>query len=391
MGWIEDFVEHTKHGEAPPKVMYWVAVSTIAGALRRKVWIDEFIFQWTPNFYILVIGPPGVLKKSTSTNLGMRLLRRVEGIDFGPDSITWQQLITHMADARKVYKIGERDFEASCVTIELSEFGTLFDPSDRAMVDNMTELFDSKLKPFKKETKTSGFDEILNPWLNIIACASPGWMDDNFSDKFVRSGFASRVVYVHCGAKETGRTAHPSRKMKSKKTMQQQEEELYERLAEIAEYAGEYKLTEEAYQWSEKWYDKFRDFLENECNEDEMSLFSRRQAILMKLAMVISASKGKFPVIDVEELVEAETALNSVQGDIQQVFGNVGQSNSSKLAKNIIDVLVREGEQTKKVLYKKHFFRTVSIGQFNEALDSVKAGGLVKEFGNINDPLLRVV
>lgn len=397
MGWLEDFVEHTKYGETPPKVMYWVGVSTIAGALRRKVWIDEFTFQWTPNFYMLLVGPPGRLKKSTSIDLGSRLLARIEGIDFGPDAITWEQLITHMADSRQTYKVNERDFEASCVTVNLSEFGTLFDPGNRPMVDALTELFDAKLKTFRKETKTNGHDEVVNPFLNMFACTTEGWLEDNFSTKYIRSGFSSRVIFIHCD--ETGRAAHPARKMAkmlglsildAKAKLAEEETGLVERLEEIAEYSGEYKLTEEAYEWSEKWYEEFRDFLEQKCNEDEMSLYSRKQSNLMKLAMVISASKGKFPEIDVDELREAAEKLDSVNEDVMRVFGNVGQSPVSKLAKDIVGILKREGEQKKRVLYRKHFFRTVGVSQFGEAVDSVKASGLVIEVGNLNDSILKV-
>lgn len=391
MGWLEDFVEHTKHGEAPAKVMYWVGVSTIAGALRRKVWIDEYNFQWTPNFYLLLVGDPGVLKKSTSTGLGMRILKQVPGIDFGPQSVTWEQLITHMAGSAQVYEVGGKEFEASCVTCELSEFGTLFDPSNRQLVDAMTDIFDAKLHTFRKETKTNGCDDVVNPWLNICACTTPGWLEDNFTQKFVRSGFAGRVVYVYCPASEVGRHAHPSRRMKSKLEAAQREKALADQLQTISEYSGEFRLTEEAYEWSEKWYEKFRDFLEGECNEEEIGLYSRKQSHLMKLAMVISASNGTFPNIGVEELMEADRVLETVREDVQTVFGHVGQTPTSKLSRHIVEVLQREGEKTRRELYRKHFFRLVGISQFDEALNNAKASGLVKEAGNLNDPLLRAV
>lgn len=387
MGWLEDFVEHTKYGEAPPKVMFWVAVSTVAGALRRKVWIDEFTFQWTPNFYVLLIGPPGVLKKSTSINLGMRMLARVDGVEFGAQATTWEQLITHMAGSTQTYKVEGKDFEASCLTIDLSEFGTLFDPQNRAMVDALTDIFDAKLHTFKKETKTNGCDEIINPWLNICACTTPGWLDDNFSGKFVRSGFAGRVIYVYCD--KPGRIAHPSRHMPG--GMRRAEDELVEGLRKIAELSGPARLTEEAYKWSEAWYEKYRDWLENECPKADMGLYSRKQAHMMKLATVISASNGNFPVIGVQELKEACTVLESVEADVSTVFGTVGQSPVSKLARNLVDVLVKEGEQKKKVLYRKHFFRLVGIKEFNDAVESAKQSGMVKEGGVIGESTLKVV
>lgn len=47
--WLKSFIEYASIGEAPLKFYFWTGVSTIAGALRRRVWIDQKNFQWTPN------------------------------------------------------------------------------------------------------------------------------------------------------------------------------------------------------------------------------------------------------------------------------------------------------------------------------------------------------
>jgi hypothetical protein len=384
--WLEDFVAHTSYGEAPEHIMYWVGVSTIAGALRRKVWIDEFNFQWTPNFFILLIGPPGVLKKSTSSGLGMRILEQVEGIDFGPNEITWPQLVAHMGEHHDEFDIpGRGKFITSCTTFAISEFGTFFDPDNRPLIDGLTDLWDSKLGTFKKETKTAGKDIITNPWLNMIAGTTQGWLDDNFSEKFVRSGFASRLIYVACT--ETKRRAYPSDDMPPE--MWENETNLAIRLAEIAQYSGPFRLTAEAKEFGRKWYDNYRNFLDK-CKEDEMGLYSRAQTHLHKLAMVISAAKGHFPVVDVHHMIEADRKLASLE-KASTVFGRVGQTPQSKLAMDVLEILTKHGKMTKRELYAKFFFRTVSANVFEEALKSVKAGGLVRELGDVMNPVLEVV
>ena len=173
--WLDDFLAYSAGGESPPKFMFWVGVSTIAAVLQRKVWIDQINFQWTPNFYILLVGPPGGPKKTTAIQIGRKLLKRVEGINLGPQIITWQQLVTHMAESRRkfgpednYFKVDGEDFEASCVTIHISEFGMFFDPLNRELIDNLTDMWDGKLDTIRKETRTMGSDEIVNPWLNII-------------------------------------------------------------------------------------------------------------------------------------------------------------------------------------------------------------------------------
>jgi len=84
--WIQSYLEYSSLSEAPENFHFWTAVSCIAGALRRRVWIDQGYFQWTPNFYIIFTAPPGIVSKSTTASIGMRLLREVPGIQFGPDA-----------------------------------------------------------------------------------------------------------------------------------------------------------------------------------------------------------------------------------------------------------------------------------------------------------------
>lgn len=385
--WLSDFVAHTDYGETPSRIMYWVGVTTIAGALRRKVWIEQDSFQWTPNFYMIIVGRPGVIKKSTSIGLGTRLLKHVEGIDFGPQIITWQQLITHMADSRQVVEINGEDFEMSCVTISLSEFGSFFDPKNRDLVDNLTDIWDGRLGAIKKETKTSGNDEIINGWLNIYACTTPKWMSTHFSDALVGGGFACRCVWLY-GDKRARRVAYPARQMPSLSIMRNQRDNLIEGLRRIAEYKGEYQITEEAYAWGDVWYEKYCDRMDALGETVEAEFEQRKQTHLHKLAMVISASRGMFPVIDVSVLQEAESRLVDLEFDSKKIFGYVGQSTSSRIGSDILAALARTGRIKKMDLYRNLFFRTISIVEFEEALKSAKASGLVLEGGPVTDPVI---
>jgi hypothetical protein len=47
--WLSEFVANSQWGEAPVYMYFWTGVSTIAAALRRKVWIDMGNFVWYPN------------------------------------------------------------------------------------------------------------------------------------------------------------------------------------------------------------------------------------------------------------------------------------------------------------------------------------------------------
>lgn len=384
--WLNDFVDLHSYGETPDKVMWWVGVVTIAGVLQRKVWIEQFSFQWTPNFYLLIVGPPGEVKKSTSIGLGTRLLRRVDGVDLGPDNVTWQQLVTHMAqDSYRTWLINGEQFEACCCTMALSEFGTFFDPNDRMLVDALTDLWDSKLGQFKKETKTNGSDNIINPWINIYACCTPEWINDNFNTKLIGSGFACRPVYVYCPKKKRN-VALPDEHMPPREVMRAKEDALLVKLREMAEYTGDYTLTKEARIWINKWYADYGEYKEKLTLAIEKNLYERGQTHLMKLAMVISAARGKFPIIDVEVMEESARRLTELKGDVEAIFGFVGQSPTSKSAQAIVDALKRTGPMRVTELYRRVFFRSIGFKDFEAAMQSAIEAGLVKKVGDVSNP-----
>ena len=92
-------MHYTRASESPDAFHFWTAVGTVAGALRRRVWIDMRHFQWTPNFYIILVGPPGIAAKSTSIRIGTDLLQSVDGVKFGPQSMTWQSLTKSLEES----------------------------------------------------------------------------------------------------------------------------------------------------------------------------------------------------------------------------------------------------------------------------------------------------
>lgn len=385
--WLQSFVHYASFGEASPRLMHWVGVSTIAGALQRKVWIDQGDFQWSPNFYILIVGEPGAVRKTTSIDVGMRLLKRVEGINFGPSSTTWQAFVERVALAySKVDVPGHGEFEMSSLTLALSEFGTFFDPENRDLVDVLTELWDGRLDTFQKDTKTSGKDDVVNPWINIIGATTPKWFARNFGDNLVGTGFASRLI-VLAGELPVKDIAYPKRHMPATRPLMA--EALIERLAEISRYAGEVQLTEEAYEWGDAWYTKERDAL-RACGFGslESGFMIRKQGHLHKLATVLMASRGDWPVIDVQHLVDAAEQLASLEGDARTVFGVVGQTKITAATRDIVAAVEAAGTIEKHVLYRKQFMRTMDWGEFEAAVKSAVQARLIYEADNVAQPLL---
>src|SRR6266699_3166770 len=123
---LRAYMAYTRDSESPDAFHFWCAVSTVAGALRRRVWIDMRKFVWTPNFYIILVGPPGVAAKSTSISIGAKLLSRVPGLTFGPESMTWQALAECLSTSTEFVKYylpsgEEATIPMSALTVTISE------------------------------------------------------------------------------------------------------------------------------------------------------------------------------------------------------------------------------------------------------------------------------
>lgn len=385
--WLSSFAEYARFGEAPDNTLFWTGVSTVAGALRRQVWIDMGYFKWVPNFYVILVAKPGIISKSTTANIGMNLLRKVPGIKWGPEVVTWQSLVQGMAEARESFinpATGEY-IDMSAITICSDEFGNLLDPSNREMVDIFVGLWDGKEGTFEKKTKNSGNDAIVNPWINIIACTTPAWISGNFPEYMIGGGFTSRCVFVYADAKRQ-LVAYPKRQMEASgnERVLQLREDLIHDLEAISMLAGEMQLTEEAFKWGEAWYEKHWSTRHSHLDPDQFGGYlARKQTHIHKLAMVLSASMGDSLSITPELLSLAASLTSGLERDMNMVFSKIGQNDITRLAGQLLEILAREKTMLQSDLYKL-VFRTASYNDFSEALQGCINAGHVKQVSSGN-------
>lgn len=385
--WIKGYLEYTKNLEAPAHMHVWAAISAIAGALRRKVWIDQDLFQWTPNFYIVLVAPPGIVSKSTTLDVAMRLLKKVPGVRFGPQAVTWQALTQAFADATELVQIdAETFFPCSCLTIVSSEFGSFLDPKDRQMIDVLVDLWDGKLDTWRKVTKTQGSDVIQNPWINLGACTTPAWIAGNFPEYLIGGGFCSRTVFVYADAKRH-LNAYPGRRRDKSKT-KELEEKLIADLEQIGELKGEYVLTAECMDWGEAWYAEHNAKVPRELASDRFGGYrARKQGLIHKLAMVLTAAESDELVITKETLEKAVNVSNAIEADMPKVFSWIGRGEEVQLATEIVNLVNARGGMDRADLFRM-VFRSCTYKSFNEALESAIAAGMLHEGSEGNRVLI---
>lgn len=371
--WIISYLDYSKFSEAPRHMHFWAGVSAIAGALRRKVWIDQAYFKWFPNFYIIIVAPPGIVAKSTTSGIAMNLLKRVPGINFGPDVVTWPALVGCFSEATEGFDIDGMVNVMSAITLESSEFGNLLDPSDKDMVDLLVSLWDGKPGVFKKRTKNSGNDDIENPWINLIACTTPSWIAGNFPEYMIGGGFTSRCLFVY--AEEKAKlVAYPY--LEVPENLQKVEDSLVEDLTAISCLKGAYQLSPAAISWGKDWYEKH--FSQKPANLDDDRFggyLARKQTHIHKLAMVLAASSSDQMVITDELLSLSNTMVTDLEPDMSMVFAKIGKTDASFYADRLVQYVAKRGRAPYTEVYRYVHSQFPSARDFEDVIAGcVKAG-----------------
>lgn len=374
--WVKSYVYHTRNSESPDAFHFWTAVATVAGALRRRVWRNELLFHWTPNFYIILVGPPGVAAKSTTIRGGLSLLEQIPGIRFGPQSATWQALFEALTEAQEGVEINGEMHIMSCMTCAVSELGTFLRTDDNELVAQLISMWDGQLESFGRRTKKDGEQTARNPWLNIVACTTPSWLTENCPPSMIDGGLFSRIMFVY-GDKKRRLIAYPSRQapVAGYKT---EAADLVHDLAAIAELKGEYDLEESAFAWGEEWYAALHlKRAEHMKSERFSGYLARKQGHLHKLAMVLAAAKRDELIIKVEDLEEADYYLSLVERDMLRVFDTIGQSAASRITNELLQTVRSRREVKYQNLWRQSAV-SMSLKDFTECIKGLLAGGWVR-------------
>ncbi len=347
--WIDAYLRYASVTEAPRRMHYWSAVGTVAGCLRRRVWLDQKRFSWFPSFYIIFVAPPGVVAKSTTIDISTDLLKQVPGIKFGPNAITWQALVSAFAAASEAFEYQGEWHPMSPLTLVASELGSLLNLQDKDMVNLLIELWDGK-RSYEKITKMSGNDTVEAPWVNLQAGTTPHWIADNMPQAMIGGGLSSRCIFVYADKKEKY-VAYVDEQVNSGDD--ELRVKLIHDLEQISMMTGPFSMTANARAWGASWYENFwGDAVSRMDDQMAQGYAARKQTHMHKTAMVISASRSSDRIITAEDLQLANNMLLDLEADMPKVFSRIGRTEDSMQAERFIEYVIRKGSVSYEEAYR---------------------------------------
>lgn len=383
--WLSEFVQNTEWGEAPQYFYFWVGVGTIAAALRRRVWLNMGSFQWFPNLYILIVAPPGVVQKSSTADLGLvHLLKHVPGINFGPSTLTWQALYDAFAEIGEEFTVDKNTVATQhALVINSSEFGITLNPKDTEMVDQLVHIWDGR--EMSKRTRKDGLLIIPTPCINMIACTTPAWIAENMPRYLIGGGLTSRMLFVYGESKERF-IAYPFKHMPL--DFKERQGKLTRDLTRISELVGPFTMTPDAIAWGEEWYEHFHKVESKKLDPTLIGGYiARKQTLVHKVAMCLSASQGDSMTITLLDLQRAEAVISSLEEHMPKVYSKIGMTRESNVGEQIIAFLKRNGGKAPWTLLYRYVQPTLPNP---DEVETIIRGLITAGYVNI-DPKARMV
>lgn len=364
--WLDSYLEYVDNTESPLSFHTWCGLSTIAGALQRKVYLKWGIGQVIyPNLYVVLIGPSGRTRKGVAIGIAKDFLKSVSGITVVPESSSGRQaMILAMKRAATNFKDSSDDkikFHCS-VTAFSEELSVFLGQGDIAYLSNLTDWYDSK-DDWEYETDGRGKDSLQGLCLNLCGGTAPDWIQSMIPQEALGGGFTSRIIFI---------VEEKKRKIVPEYTITPEVEELGNKLQRdlerISQLNGQVKFSDAGRKLYVDWYTTESEKGERGDVAIKDSRFAgyceRRATHLRKLMLVCSASRGDDLII---QDVDFHTALNlllSAERQMGKTFGGLGKARLSDETETVINFIREIGTTTRSKLLT-HYYRDLDTDTLN--------------------------
>jgi Protein of unknown function (DUF3987) len=96
-GWFEWYVEYTRKTEAPLSYHLFCSLCVLGASLGRRVFKEKGHFSIYPNYWVVLVGPPGRVKKTSAIDIARKLVAQAALCPIMSDKLTPEALVESLA------------------------------------------------------------------------------------------------------------------------------------------------------------------------------------------------------------------------------------------------------------------------------------------------------
>lgn len=315
MDFVDKFVEMTDERPSPEIFRRWAAITTLSGALEKRVWTKTKAGAQFANLYVMLVAPPGI-GKSQAVNPAEQLIKSTKRYHIAPNSVTAASYIDALGRAgRTVLKPNNSGtLIYHHLFVFAPELGVFLNTHDLGFLSTINELFDHK-DSYREERRHSLKEpiDIHFPMTTLLVGSQPGFLAALLPETAWTMGWTSRLLMVYSA------NAPDIPLFGEYKNQDVIHKVLVKKLDDVADYYGEIKWDAKAITEMERWRKSGWDPVPD--HPKLANYIPRRGTIFaIKLAMVSAMSRGEELAIRLQDVERARGWLLEIETLMPQIF-----------------------------------------------------------------------
>jgi len=336
---LDAYIRYQDNTEPGLAYKRWVGVSLLAACMQRKCRLEMGTLRFYPNMYIILVGPPGRARKGTAMGPAKKHLANLQ-VTVAAEATTREALIRRINEAVSTYndttEPGQMNMQMHCsLTVFSDELTVFLGYSNKDLMSNLADWFDCSDK-WVYDTKGSGTDDITNLWLNIIGATTPELMQATMPMELMGGGLSSRMIFVYA-SKKGKKVPFP---MLTEEEEQLRKDVEYD-LESLIQMQGKFTFGKGFLKEYQAYY----------LSKPETSTiksrhlayyWERREVHLLKLSMIMSASRSNEMVIRACDFRKALLWLSDAEKLMPMAFDGMGHREDAPVVALVRELATRE-------------------------------------------------
>ena len=357
--WMQTYKKYIIRHESPDIFHFWVASQMIATALRRSVWVNRGAYIVYPNQYVILVAKSGSCRKSVAMEIGLDLLDEVEDTHVLHERMTVEGLMDRLQ--RVLVLPSGRVVPDGSILIHADELSNLFGKASYItdLLSFLTAAYTSKAK-LDFLTRSRSLTSVRNPCIGLLAGTTPDSMSEIFPSLTLVSGLIGRILLI------VGERGERVSKPKLDESLRP---DLVHDLIEISKLYGEMKVTKEADETFDKWYNNFPESPSAELS----TYYERKHDHVWKASIIMSISESDKMIITRDHFLSAIRAVELVESRMGEVLAYVGATIQSSTADYVYSFIKAKYPEplSHSILLRKVYRRLQGRNEFMDIIETL--------------------
>ncbi|QDP56814.1 MAG: hypothetical protein Unbinned400contig1000_33 [Prokaryotic dsDNA virus sp.] len=381
-GFLKTYLNYVQKTEVPDYFGMWCGISLISICLNRKCQLANHWPLIFPNMYVILVAGSALQRKSTAIGQAMHLLYQLDDQPIVlAQKMTTEALIGSLSGTLDTMtasgKLASKDLKAQAIIVadELSVFLDR-EANTTGLIPFLTNIWDTQQGDFEYRTRARNVERLVDPYICLLAGTTVDWLRHAIPEDAVGGGFSSRVIFVTCEKSERV-VPWPHKDAE----VVEMEERLIHDLTQIRRLSGGFDAHPDAYALYCQLYKEFQETSHLVHDKNLQGYAGRRHVMLMKLAMIHSASQSNSMIVELNDMETANAILEQTEVRMPTITQMLTSTDAGEQLDFVRGVIEKAGQLNRTELIRKVSHK-LKARDLDDILSALVQGGYIDAIHN---------